>query len=134
MISVRDRGAAVILMYGAHLIRNGTQNFLIDLLERGLVTHLATNGAGTIHDWEYAWFGGSLEGVEENVAAGTFGTWNETGRNTQLALLAGALQGLGYGASLGRFIHEDGCTLPDPQELAAMLGQFAADPLAPACA
>ncbi len=73
--AARERGGAVILMYGAHLIRNGTQHFLIDLMERGLVTHLATNGAGTIHDWEYSWFGGSLEGVEENVAAGTFGAW-----------------------------------------------------------
>ena len=132
--AARERGAAVILMYGAHLIRNGTQHFLIDLLERGLVTHLATNGAGTIHDWEYAWLGGSLEGVEENVAAGTFGTWNETGRTTHLALLAGALQGLGYGASLGKFIQEDGCTLPDPETLAPMIAQFAGDPLAPACA
>ncbi len=132
--AARARGAAVILMYGAHLIRNGTQHFLIDLLERGLVTHLATNGAGTIHDWEYAWLGASLEGVEENVAAGTFGTWDETGRNTQLALLAGALQGLGYGASLGKFIHEDGCTLPEPELLVPMLGQFTGDPLAPACA
>ena len=128
----RKKGSAVILMYGAHLIRNGSQPFLIDLLERGLVTHLATNGAGTIHDWEYSWIGGSLEGVEENVAAGTFGAWTETGRNTQLALMAGALAGLGYGASLGKFIHEDGCTLPDPEVLAQMVSQFPADPLTPA--
>jgi len=132
--AARQRNAAVILMYGAHLIRNGTQHFLIDLLERGLITHLATNGAGTIHDWEYAWLGGSLEGVEENVAAGTFGTWDETGRNTQLALMTGALSGLGYGGSLGRFIQEDGCTLPDPEVLAQMLTQFPADPLAAAAA
>lgn len=130
--AARARGAAVILMYGAHLIRNGTQHFLIDLLERGLITHLATNGAGTIHDWEYAWFGGSLEGVEENVAAGTFGAWTETGRNTQLALMSGALSGLGYGASLGRYIHEDGCTLPEPETLAQMLAQFPTDPLSAA--
>lgn len=132
--AARARGAAVILMYGAHLIRNGTQNFLIDLLERGFITHLATNGAGTIHDWEYAWLGGSLEGVEENVAAGTFGTWMETGRNTQLALMVGALTGLGYGAAMGKFIHEDGCTLPDPESLAQMVAQFPADPLAAASA
>jgi hypothetical protein len=131
--AARDRGAAVILMYGAHLIRNGTQHFLIDLLERGLITHLATNGAGTIHDWEYAWFGGSLEGVEENVAAGTFGAWVETGRNTQLALMSGALSGLGYGASLGRYIHEDGCTLPPLEEMLAAVAQFPGDPLAGAC-
>ena len=78
----------------------------------GWLTHLATNGAGTIHDWEYAWVGASTEGVEENVAQGTFGTWHETA-NIHLALMAGALDGLGYGRSLGRFIAEDGATLPD---------------------
>ena len=63
----------------------------------GWLTHLATNGAGTIHDWEYAWFGASTESVEMNVASGTFGTWHETASNIHLALMAGALDGLGYG-------------------------------------
>ena len=84
------------------------------------MTHLATNGAGTIHDWEYAWLGASTESVRENVATGTFGTWHETATNIHLALMAGALDGLGYGRALGRFIHEDGATLPDADELAAM--------------
>ena len=53
------------------------------------LTHLATNGAGTIHDWEYAWLGASTESVEENVATGTFGTWHETASNIHLALMAG---------------------------------------------
>ena len=85
----RARGAQVVLMYGAHLLRNGAALILTDLMERGFITHLATNGAGTIHDWEYAWLGRSTESVEENVATGTFGTWDETGRNIHLALLAG---------------------------------------------
>ena len=78
----------------------------------GWLTHLATNGAGTIHDWEYAWLGASTESVEKNVATGTFGTWHETASNIHLALMAGALDGLGYGRALGRFILEDGATLP----------------------
>ena len=61
------------------------------LIERGWVTHLATNGAGTIHDWELAFLGRTEESVKKNVATGTFGTWDETGRNIHLALLAGAL-------------------------------------------
>ncbi|MBN8247718.1 MAG: hypothetical protein J0L84_09775 [Verrucomicrobia bacterium] len=126
----RARGAQVILMYGAHLLRNGAASILSQLMEQGWITHLATNGAGTIHDWEYAWLGRSTEGVEENVATGTFGAWDETGRNIHLALLAGALQGLGYGRALGRFIAEDGCVLPEAQELAAMIAQFPGDPLA----
>ncbi len=81
------------------------------------MTHLATNGAGTIHDWEYAWLGASTESVRENVATGTFGTWHETATNIHLALMAGALDGLGYGRALGRFIHEDGATLPGADEL-----------------
>ena len=115
--AARARGASVILMYGAHLLRNGAARIITELMERGWITHLATNGAGTIHDWEFAWLGRSCESVEENVATGTFGAWEETGRNIHLALLAGGLRGEGYGAALGRFIHEDGCTFPGPDEL-----------------
>ncbi len=132
--TARARGSQVILMYGAHLLRNGAALLLTDLMDRGWITHLATNGAGTIHDWEYAWLGRSTESVEENVATGTFGTWDETGRNIHLALLAGALEGLGYGGALGRFIHEDGCTLRDPDELQSLLVRFAGDPLGGAVA
>jgi hypothetical protein len=117
----RGVDASVILMYGAHLLRNGAALILDRMMEAGWITHLATNGAGTIHDWEYAWLGQSTESVEENVATGTFGTWEQTGRNIHLALLAGSLRGEGYGASLGRFIAEDGTTIPDPEELAAKL-------------
>ena len=106
-----------MLIYGAHLLRNGAAPILERMMARGWLTHLATNGAGTIHDWEYAWFGASTESVEMNVATGTFGTWHETATNIHLALMAGALDGLGYGRSLGRFIHEDGATLPTPEEL-----------------
>ena len=131
--TAQKAGAPVILMYGAHLIRNGAVPLLTGLMEGGFIQHLATNGAGTIHDWEYAWLGRSTEGVEENVAAGTFGTWDETGRNIHLALMTGALQGLGYGQALGKFIHEDGCDLPDPETLAQVVGQFPSDPMAGAC-
>ena len=110
--AVADRKAAVMLIYGAHLLRNGAARILETDDGRGWITHLATNGAGTIHDWEYAWFGASTESVEMNVASGTFGTWHETATNIHLALMAGSLDGLGYGRSLGRFIHEDGVTLP----------------------
>ena len=125
----RSRGAQVILMYGAHLIRNGAALIGTELMEQGWITHLATNGAGTIHDWEYAWLGASTEGVAENVASGTFGTWDETGRNLHLAMASGALQGLGYGGSLGKFIHEDGTFLPDAEELSRLAIQFLGDPL-----
>ena len=113
----RQRGATVMLIYGAHLLRNGAARILERMMARQWLTHLATNGAGTIHDWEYAWFGASTESVEMNVGNGTFGTWHETATNIHLALMSGALDGLGYGRALGRLIHEDGVTLPRKDEL-----------------
>jgi hypothetical protein len=105
---------------------------VILLLERGWLTHLATNGAGTIHDWELAFLGRTEESVRKNVATGTFGTWDETGRNIHLALLAGALRNEGYGRSLGRFIEEDGTMLPTMGSLENSLRNEPAHPLAPA--
>jgi hypothetical protein len=113
----RDQDSSVMLVYGAHLLRNGAVTLLERLMAQGFLTHLATNGAGTIHDWEYAWFGASTESVEMNVASGTFGTWDETATNIHLALMTGALEGLGYGQALGRLIIEDGATLPARESL-----------------
>ena len=117
----REAGAAVILAYGAHLIKNGLGPMVTRLMEENWITHLATNGAGTIHDWEYAFCGRSEEDVRVNVARGCFGTWDETGRSINLAVLAGACQGMGYGESLGSFIWRDGCELPRLSELRAAL-------------
>lgn len=119
--AARERGASVMLIYGAHLLRNGAARILEQMMAQGWITHLATNGAGTIHDWEYAWYGASTESVEMNVANGTFGTWNETALNIHRSLMAGALQGDGYGRSLGRMIWEDGIQLPTPEELSAQI-------------
>jgi hypothetical protein len=128
----RKQDAAVILMYGAHLVKNGAQRVVNELVERGWITHLATNGAGAIHDWELSFLGRTEESVRKNVATGTFGTWDETGRCIHLALLAGALRGEGFGRCLGRFIAEDGVTLPDPRELEQVVGDDPAHPLTPA--
>ncbi|MFI5456798.1 MAG: hypothetical protein ACHRXM_15230 [Isosphaerales bacterium] len=127
--AARRRGAAVVLIYGAHLLRNGAALLLERMMAGGWLTHLATNGAGTIHDWEYAWLGASTESVAKNVASGTFGTWHETASNIHLALMAGALDGLGYGRALGRFILEDGATLPTAGELAAAVASDPRHPL-----
>src|SRR5439155_9483852 len=113
----RRRAASVILMYGAHLIKNGAHRIVIKLAENGWLTHLATNGAGSIHDWELAFLGRTEESVKENVATGSFGTWDETGRYIHLALLAGALREEGYGRTPGGFIGEDGLKLPSTETL-----------------
>ena len=52
MAAARERGAAVLLLMGAHVIRAGVARQLIDLMERGLITHIGMNGAGPIHDYE----------------------------------------------------------------------------------
>lgn len=107
----------VIMAFGAHLIKNGLGPILIALLEKGWLTHLATNGAGIIHDWEFAFQGGSSEHVRQNIAAGRFGHWEETGFYLNLAILAGAYAGLGYGESVGALIENEGLRLPTPENL-----------------
>ena len=126
------RNAAVMLIYGAHLIKNGGQLLLNQMMERGWLSHLATNGAGTIHDWEFSFLGRSTESVRDNVAAGTFGAWDETGRYIHLALLAGGLRDEGFGRSLGRFIYEDGVVLPAVESLENLLRDEPSHPLAAA--
>ena len=132
ILDARKTGAAVVLMYGAHLLRNGAALILEQMMSRGWVSLLATNGAGSIHDWEFAFAGRSTESVEANVATGTFGTWDETSRYIHLALLAGGLHEAGYGGALGRFILEDGVTLPEAQALEALVKAEPGDRLAPA--
>jgi len=130
--NARARGASVMLIYGAHLVKNGLLDVVNELVNAGWVTHLATNGAGTIHDWELSFLGQTEESVRANVATGTFGTWDETGQNLNLAVLVGALKGEGYGRALGRFIEEDGCTLPTVTQLEHALRAEPGNPLSPA--
>jgi hypothetical protein len=130
--AAKQRGAGIMLIYGAHLIKNGGQLLLNHFLDHGWVTHLATNGAGIIHDWEFSFLGRSTESVRDNVATGSFGTWDETGRYIHLALLNGGIRGEGFGRALGRFIQEDGTTLPKIEELHEELRNEPSHPLAAA--
>jgi hypothetical protein len=130
--AARAADASVILMYGAHLVKNGALGIVNRLVAQGSVTHVATNGAGVIHDWELAFLGWTEESVRKNVATGTFGMWDETGRWAQLALLAGALRGEGYGRSMGRLIWEGGVELPDAESLRRSLRDEPTHPFAPA--
>ncbi|HTK75057.1 MAG TPA: hypothetical protein VL371_07330 [Gemmataceae bacterium] len=103
LTTARRAGSARILMMGAHVLRAGVQRCLIDLLERGLIDHIAMNGAGPIHDWEFALIGATTESVARYVSSGEFGLWHETGRiNDVIRDAAGA--GLGLGEALGRAI------------------------------
>lgn len=117
IMAARDKNKSVILAFGAHTIKNGLAPVLIELIKNGWVTHLATNGAGIIHDWEFAYQGMTGEDVRENVKNGQFGIWEETGMYINLALIAGAYEGLGYGESIGKMIYMEGLTIPDPDLL-----------------
>jgi len=130
--AARAKGATVMLMYGAHLIKNGAHRIVNELVGSGWITHLATNGAGSIHDWELSFLGRTEESVRKNVATGTFGTWDETGRYIHLALMVGALNNEGYGRSLGRFISEDALTVPTQESLEDGLRRDPTHPLSPA--
>jgi len=109
----------VVLAFGAHAIKNGLGPVLIALMEQGWLTRLATNGAGIIHDWEFAFCGESSEHVKDNVARGEFGNWEETGYFINLALNVGAYEGKGYGESVGALIEEGGLEIPSPDCLAS---------------
>lgn len=126
--SARDRNKPVVLAFGAHTIKNGLAPVLTHLIEKGWVTHLATNGAGIIHDWEFAYQGASSEQVRENVQRGEFGLWQETGYFLNLALIVGAFNGLGYGSSIGSLVENDGLHIPDRGELESRLGRVPEDP------
>jgi len=128
--AARAAGRPVMLTYGAHLIKNGLGPVVIRLLERGWVTHVATNGAGSIHDWEFAYLGRSSEDVRTNTACGQFGTWDETGRYINLALAVGGLDDLGYGWSVGKMITEEGLALPGREVVREAIALAAAQPVA----
>jgi len=117
--AARARGAPVILAFGAHSIKNGLSRALIRLMEGGHIQHFATNGAGVIHDWEFAFQGRSGEDVRRYVSEGQFGIWEETGAYLNLALAVGAWRGLGYGEAVGAMIEADGLDIPRDEELAA---------------
>jgi len=120
----REKGASRMLAIGAHTIKNGLGPVLIRLMEAGWITHLATNGAGIIHDWEFAFQGESSEDVRANVAVGQFGIWEETGRYINLALVVGAFEGKGYGESVGSMVHNEGVQIPLPEEIRDIVLSF----------
>lgn len=106
-VAARQAGAPVLWMIGAHVVKNGLSPLLIDLLQRGIVTHLATNGAGAIHDFEIALIGETSEDVADSIEDGSFGMAEETGALMNRAVQAGARDGLGFGEALGRFVAEN---------------------------
>ena len=97
----------VIVMLGGHIVKTGVAPVLIDLMERGVITHVAMNGSGAIHDYEIARFGATSEDVARGLLDGTFGMAEETGSGMNKAFTAGMQNGWGMGESLARALVEE---------------------------
>ena len=101
VVQARQRGKPVILGMGAHVIKVGLTPILVDLIQHQMISAVALNGAGVIHDFELALAGFTSEDVESQLAQGEFGMAEETGRILNEAVTAGVRQGLGFGRSVG---------------------------------
>lgn len=106
VITARQHNRPVIWMMGAHVIKSGLSRVLIAMLHRGLITHVAGNGAVSIHDFELALIGETSEDVATSLEDGTFGMAHETGALMHQAIGEGVRDGLGYGAAVGRFMDQ----------------------------
>ncbi len=100
----RQRGRPVILGMGAHPTKVGLNPIIVDLMKREIVTAVAVNGAGVVHDFELAFMGHTSEDVEAEIDSGRFGMAEETGRMINEATLEGMQQGIGIGEAVGRYI------------------------------
>jgi hypothetical protein len=101
----RDGGHGIIWGLGAHVLKTGLSPVVIDLMERGFVSAIATNGAGVIHDFEVALSGSTSEDVDEALGPGRFGMAEETGRELNGAINTGVAAGMGLGQSVVSHLH-----------------------------
>jgi len=113
LVTARQGGRAIIWGLGAHVLKTGLSPVIVDLMERGFVSAIATNGAGIIHDFEIALSGATSEDVDATLGPGTFGMAEETGTQLNQAIIDGVAAGLGLGQSVGRFLSD--CRAPFAQ-------------------
>jgi hypothetical protein len=106
IVQAHRAGKPVILMFGAHVIKVGLSPLLIDLIRRKVVTGIALNGAGAIHDFELAFMGSTSEDVAAALADGSFGMAEETHSTLNAAIREGAKKHLGLGEAVGAMILE----------------------------
>jgi hypothetical protein len=118
IIHSKKNNASIILMMGAHVIRAGVQRYLIDLMRRGYISCIAMNGAGMIHDFEFALIGATTESVSKYINEGQFGLWKETGRINDI-INKGYNDGLGMGEAVGRTIYDENFPFKDISLLAS---------------
>jgi hypothetical protein len=111
-------GKPVILGMGAHVIKVGLNPVLIDLMQRGIITAIALNGAGIVHDTEIAMVGRTSEEVADVLGAGAFGAARETGEVLNGAIYRGAQKNIGLGEAVGEVLLEQEFPFNDQSLLA----------------
>ena len=112
ILTARQNKRPVIFSMGAHVIKCGLSRYLIEFMRNGIITHIAGNGACSIHDFELAYLGGTSEDVPTAIEDGSFGMWEETGRWMNEAIQEGAKNDWGYGESLAKYIEKHGDRFP----------------------
>jgi hypothetical protein len=105
IVAAKEHDGGVVWGLGAHVIKTGLGPVVIDLMERGFVSAIATNGAAVIHDFEIALVGATSEDVDEALGPGRFGMADETGRLLNEAITNGVAAGLGIGQAVSEFLH-----------------------------
>jgi hypothetical protein len=113
MVSAHRQRRAVIAGIGAHVIKVGLSPIVTDLMERGIITAVAMNGAGIIHDFELALMGHTSEEVDAEIDDGRFGMAEETGRILNEAINHGAAAGEGLGEAIGNYINRHAGQFPN---------------------
>ena len=119
ILKAHGAGKPVAIGMGAHVIKTGLSPLIIDLMERGVITSVAMNGAGIIHDFELAFNGSTSEDVDKEIGSGKFGMAEETGRILNGAIKKGAAKNLGLGRSVGEMIEASKFKYKDLSILAA---------------
>jgi hypothetical protein len=120
IVQAKRRDRAVVVMLGGHVVKTGLAPLLLDLMRRGIITHVAMNGSAAIHDYEIARFGGTSEDVAAGLRDGTFGMAEETGRGLNEAFIAGMREQRGMGEAIAVAL-EGTAELAHP-ELSVVLG------------
>ena len=105
IIKAKHQKSAVVLMMGAHVLRCGVQHYLIDMMEKGQISCIAINGAGIIHDFEFALVGATTESVAQYIKDGRFGFWEETSYINDI-VSSGAAKNMGLGEAVGQAIEK----------------------------
>jgi hypothetical protein len=114
IVEAHRNGRAVVCMLGGHVVKTGLAPVLIELVRRGVITHLASNGSAVIHDYEVTRWGGTSEDVEAGLRDGSFGMAEETGREMNEAISRGHQAGMGLGEALAAAL-EDAESLANPE-------------------